>query len=81
MTEILRPIEFSDNAKVASLIRESLEKEGMARPGTAYFDPQLDKLADYYNSQERAAYFVIQEGEDIIASGGFAPVTDTIAEL
>ncbi len=47
---------------MAALIRRSLEDAGLDRPGTAYCDPQLDRLAEYYAGLERpGAYWVAVE--------------------
>ena len=77
----LRPIEVRDNPAVAKLIRASLEEFGLDKPGTVYFDSHLDHLADYYQQQERAAYFVLEDEGQLVGCGGFAPVSDKIAEL
>ena len=77
----LRPMEARDNPAVAQLIRASLEEFGLDKPGTVYFDSHLDHLADYYQHQERAAYFVLEDEGQLVGCGGFAPVSDKIAEL
>ena len=77
----LRPMEVRDNPAVAQLIRASLEEFGLDKPGTVYFDSHLDHLADYYKQQERAAYFVLEDEGQLVGCGGFAPVSDKIAEL
>ena len=77
----LRPIEVRDNPAVAQLIRASLEEFGLDKPGTVYFDSHLDHLADYYQHQERSAYFVLEDEGQLVGCGGFAPVSDKIAEL
>ena len=77
----LRLMEMRDNPAVAQLIRASLEEFGLDKPGTVYFDSHLDHLADYYQHQERAAYFVLEDEGQLVGCGGFAPVSDKIAEL
>ena len=77
----LRLMGMRDNPAVAQLIRASLEEFGLDKPGTVYFDPHLDHLADYYQQQERAAYFVLEDEGQLVGCGGFAPVSDKIAEL
>lgn len=58
----IRPITPADDAAMAALIRRSLEDAGLDRPGTAYCDPQLDRLAEYYAGLERpGAYWVVVE--------------------
>lgn len=61
-TYMIRPITPADDAAMAALIRRSLEDAGLDRPGTAYCDPQLDRLAEYYAGLERpGAYWVAAE--------------------
>ena len=62
VTYAIRPITSADDAAMAALIRWSLEDAGLDRPGTAYCDPQLDRLAEYYAGLERpGAYWVAVE--------------------
>ena len=61
-TYMIRPITPADDAAMAALIRRSLEDAGLDRPGSAYCDPQLDRLAEYYAGLERpGAYWVAVE--------------------
>ena len=78
---ILREIQKKDNRVVAHLIRQILTEFSLDKKGTAYYDPQLDDLTAYYNEYDKAAYFVIEDGGEIIASGGFAPISSAVAEL
>lgn len=79
---LIRPIDQNDDTAAAQLIRHSLEKENLAVEGTAYFDPQLDRLSAYYDSYPRAAYFVAEDSHhNIVGVGGFAPVSKETAEL
>ena len=48
-----RSITPQEDAAVAALIRGSLEKRGLNIPGTAYCDPGLDHLSDYYAAPGR----------------------------
>ena len=45
-----RKIEAADDKRIAEIIRENLEKFYLNIPGTVYFDPELDQLSVYYNS-------------------------------
>ncbi|MCQ6337064.1 MULTISPECIES: hypothetical protein [Bacillus cereus group] len=47
---IIRNMKKEDNAKVKEIIQNSLKSLGLALPGTAYFDPQLNDLHQYYNT-------------------------------
>ncbi len=78
---MLRTIAEKDNGAVAQLIRSSLKEYHLDKPGTAYCDPQLVHLSHYYQNQERANYYVIEEKGQILACGGYAGITPTTAEL
>lgn len=78
---MLRPIQSKDNQAIAQLIRSSLEAFGLDKPGTAYYDPQLNQLTEYYAGLAKSAYFVIEHEGQILACGGFGPVSGKIAEL
>ena len=78
-----REMTESDNAAVASLVRDNLKHFNLDIPGTVYFDKGLDHLSDYYGNRERR-YFVIEGNNgEVIGGIGFArfePMKDT-AEL
>ena len=44
----IRPILPEDDARLAQIIRQNLEKKHLNIPGTAYFDPELAHLSRYY---------------------------------
>ncbi len=65
-----RKITAADDAAIAKIIRENLEKQHLDIAGTAYFDPDLDHLSTYYNSApERRRYFIALNQEDQVAGG------------
>ncbi len=78
-----REITEADNAAVASLVRDNLKKLKLDIPGTAYFDPGLDHLSDYYGTDERR-YYVLEDEKGVVIGGigydRFGPMKDT-AEL
>ena len=68
-----RKIEASDDKRIAEIIRTNLEKLRLNIPGTAYFDPELDHLSAYYNSNpSKRAYFVALEDGEIVGGVGIA---------
>ena len=80
-----RKIETADDKRIAEIIRTNLEKLHLDIPGTAYFDPELDHLSDYYNSNpDKRTYFVaLDEDEKVIGGVGIAEFdgTENCAEL
>lgn len=69
-----RKIEAADDKKIARIIRTNLEKLHLDIPGTAYFDPELDHLSTYYNSNpSKRVYFVaLDEKGQVIGGVGIA---------
>ncbi len=65
----IRPIEPRDNEQIERIIKQSLESFELNLPGTAYFDPQLGKLAEYYNSSPRMAYWVAVTDDETVVGG------------
>ncbi|MCQ2550741.1 MAG: GNAT family N-acetyltransferase [Clostridia bacterium] len=71
----IRPIEIKDNAQMAKIIRDNFESYDLVIPGTAYFDPQLDTLAQYYETNGK--YFVLVDDDDKVHGGcGLGPFKD-----
>lgn len=65
-----RRIETGDDAKIAQIIRSNLEKFHLNIPGTAYFDPELEHLSSYYNSNpDKRTYFVALDTENELIGG------------
>lgn len=80
-----RKIEKGDDKKIAQIIRANLEKFHLDIPGTVYFDPELDRLSEFYNSApgKRVYYIALGENGDVIGGVGaaeFAGIPDC-AEL
>lgn len=69
---IIRKIMAGDNAKLATIIRSSLEDFNAVKPGTVYFDETTDHLYELFQ-QERSCYFVATINDEVIAGGGIFP--------
>lgn len=72
MSWIIRKIEPRDNTAVESIIRGCLLEFGGDREGTAWWDPDLGRFSEIYNSEERK-YWVADSGK-IIGGVGIAPL-------
>ena len=72
--DLIRPIVPADDAKIAQIIRSNLEKFHLDIPGTAYFDPELDRLSRYYGTApDRRAYLVAaDESGRVLGGAGLA---------
>ncbi|RBW68347.1 GNAT family N-acetyltransferase [Bacillus taeanensis] len=70
----IREIEEKDNKKIEQIIKHSLESFDLNIPGTAYFDPQLSSLAQFYKQQSHAKYWVaVNEQDEVVGGVGIAP--------
>lgn len=70
---LIRPITTEDNAAIHKIIQNSLESLGLAIPGSAYFDPQLGELYQYYNGLPAANYWVVEHNHQVVGGVGIAP--------
>jgi len=68
---MIRPIQKSDNAAIAQVIRSVLVDLGVPKVGTAYEDAALDCMYETYD-KEKATYFVVEEEGKIIGGAGIA---------
>jgi putative acetyltransferase len=69
----IREIEEKDNKAIEQIIKRSLEYFNLDIPGTAYFDPQLSNLAQFYREQQHAKYWVaLNEKDDVVGGVGIA---------
>jgi|SRR5690625_3491528 len=70
----IREIEEKDNKTIEQIIKQSLESFHLNIPGTAYFDPHLSNLTQFYQQQPNAKYWVLANRQDEVVGGvGIAP--------
>ena len=74
-----------DNKQIQQIIKESLEAVGLDQPGTAYYDPQLGYLYEYYDNLLKANYWVAVDNHsnEVIGGIGIGPFGhfEEVAEL
>lgn len=74
---VIRPIQPKDDAQMKAILQACLEEADLAQPGTAYYDPQIGALAEYYAGLSHAGYFVAvaADHDDLVLGGcGYGPV-------
>ena len=69
---IIRKIIGDDDAKLACIVRSSLEEFNAVKPGTVYFDEATDHLHEVFQT-ERSHYFVATINGEVIAGAGIFP--------
>lgn len=80
----IREIKPTDDAQMAKILRTSLEQLHLNLPGTAYFDPFVDHLSEWYQQTPVAKYFVaVADNDQIMGGCGVGPIDPQrgIAEL
>lgn len=69
---IVRKIIAADDAKLAAIIRNSLEEFNAVKQGTVYFDASTDNLHTVFQT-ERSTYFVVTIDDEVVAGAGIFP--------
>jgi len=70
---LIRPIAPTDNAAVASVIRNVMPEFGANGPGFAIHDTEVDDMAGAY-ARPGCIYFVVEHGGRVCGGGGIAPL-------
>ncbi|MGX6978536.1 GNAT family N-acetyltransferase [Vagococcus elongatus] len=71
---VLRTISSKDNQAVERLVKSSLKEVGLAMKGTAYMDPQLSQLSQFYLDTPKSRFWVIEDEDEVVACGGYGPI-------
>jgi putative acetyltransferase len=66
---VIREIRKEDDAAIAKVIRDVLVEHNVPKIGTAYADPELDRMFETY-SDPCSVYFVIEDNGRIIGGAG-----------
>ncbi|MCY3034521.1 GNAT family N-acetyltransferase [Aerococcus urinae] len=81
----IRPIQAKDDDQIAKIIRNALESVGLDKPGTAYYDPELDHLSQFYQvkPKSRGYFLAVDDSDQVLGGVGFAEcdLFDHCAEL
>lgn len=84
----IRTITSTDNEAMKTIIQQGLARFGLDIPGTAYYDPQLNALSDFYDastSELGRGYFVVTDGDNHVLGGAgyahFSGLGPEVAEL
>ena len=70
---LIRPINESDNKHIAVILRQVLIEMDIPRKGSAFEDPEIDKMYESYQSN-RSIYFVVEENNKILGGAGINPL-------
>lgn len=68
----IRPIEASDNAEIARIIKSVLTEFGANKPGTVFTDPTTNQLFELFQTPN-SHYFIAHTANKIIGGCGIFP--------
>ncbi len=70
----IKNITAAEDAAMASIVRMNLAAYGLNIPGTAYFDPELERLSAFYDADpsKRAYYVAVDSAGTVLGGAGFA---------
>ena len=77
---LIRPINESDNKHIAVILRQVLIEMDIPRKGSAFEDPEIDKMYESYQSN-RSIYFVVEENKKILGGAGINPLRDGDSDI
>jgi len=77
---LIRPINESDNKHIAVVLRQVLIEMDIPRKGSAFEDPEIDKMYESYQSN-RSIYFVVEENNKILGGAGINPLRDGDSDI
>lgn len=76
----IKPITREHDAAIAELVRSNLKANSLDIPGTAYFDPSLNSLSEFYAAPNRAYFVLISDGV-VLGGAGLAEFSEDCCEL
>ncbi|MBX2846535.1 MAG: GNAT family N-acetyltransferase [Saprospiraceae bacterium] len=79
-TYSIRKIRWEDNAALEQVIKTTLKEYGGDRPGTAYNDPSLSNMTEFYTGENKT-YLVIEYKGQIVGGGGIAPLKGADSDI
>ena len=68
----IRPIQKSDNPKIARVIRDVMIEHRIDKPGSVFTDPTTDRLYELFG-KERSAYWIVELNGQIVGGCGIYP--------
>jgi len=77
---LIRCINESDNKSLSRILREVLIEMEIPKKGSAYEDPELDKMFEAYQNP-RSIYYVIEHENEILGGAGISELKESTSDI
>ena len=77
---LIRSINESDNESLSRILREVLVEMEIPKKGSAYEDPELDKMFEAYQNP-RSIYYIIEYENHILGGAGISGLKESTSNI
>ena len=77
---LIRCINDTDNKSISKILREVLVEMEIPKKGSAFQDPELDKMFETYQ-HPRSVYYVIENNKQILGGAGISELREGSSEI
>ncbi len=77
---LIRCINDTDNKSISKILREVLVEMEIPKKGSAFQDPELDKMFETYQ-HPRSVYYVIEYNKQILGGAGISELREGSSEI
>ena len=77
---LIRSINESDNKSLSRILREVLVEMEIPKKGSAYEDPELDKMFEAYQNP-RSIYYIIEHENHILGGAGISGLKESSSNI
>ena len=77
---LIRSINESDNKSISRILKEVLVEMEIPKKGSAYEDPELDKMFEAYQNP-RSVYYIIEHENKILGGAGISELKESNSDI
>jgi len=77
---LIRSINESDNKSLSRILREVLVEMEIPKKGSAYEDPELNKMFEAYQNP-RSKYYIIEHENKILGGAGISQLKESTSDI
>ena len=77
---LIRSINKNDNVSISRILKEVLIELEVPKEGSAYEDPELDKMFEAYQNP-RSIYYIIEHENEILGGAGISELKESASDI